>query len=501
MLLRQELNRIQAQFQTFLQRNKWVVIGMLGVVLAFIGGAGLNAVSTPWLFVPDSPFHFDHAWRVYQGEWPQFHDELEIPGFSEDTRFHRTTKHPPLYYVILAPFVGPFIASGNWEMAVAVGRMVTIGIAILSLLALAWAGWVIGGRYRRTLAVAAPAVGGTLVPFVEYTSAIFSDGLLVLMTTVAFTLAALVIYKGPRKSYLIWLALVLLLGMAVRVAFVGMFGLALVAVVASFMIHGRGKLTQNITKGIAYAGLMGLVTVIGIGWFYYFHNFKASGSLITAWPEGMEHARRYKPFLEVITSRHLWYLVLLQLFGWSQHYIVKFTVNQWISYIVFLLGISGSIVWFLKEKIWRLFNKANTAAICVGAMLVAYGGIVFAQQVVYATGYGMYNTRYILPAWVVAGIILAFGLLMWQLRGLVVTAVVTVAWMAVINWIVYTLTAKTALPENLDWYHLLQAGAMQNGFPSIIVPVLLLTIATGVVFTGTALWQLTLPAKVESDPG
>lgn len=453
----------------------------------------MNAVSTPWLFVPDAPFHFDHAWRVFQGEWPQFDDQLQIPEYSRDIRFHRTTKHPPLYYVILAPFVGPFVAGGNWEMGVAVGRVVTLGIAVLSLLALAWAGWVVGGRYRRTLAVAAPAVGGTLVPFVEYTSAIFSDGLLVFMATVTFTLAALILYKGPRRSYLIWLTILLLLGMATRVAFVSMFGLALVAVVASFLIHNRGKLSKNILQGIACASLMGLVTVIGIGWFYYFHNFQASGSLITAWPDGMEHARRYKPFLEVITSRHLWYLVLLQLFGWSQHYIVKFTVNQWISYIVFLLGISGSIVWFLKEKAWRLFNKANAASICIGAMLVAYGGIVFAQQVVYATGYGMFNTRYLLPGWVAAGIILAFGLLVWQLRGLVVTGVVAIGWAAVLNWIVYTLSAKTPLPGNQGWLHLLQAGASHNGFPPGVVPVLLLAIVSGIVLVGISLWRLTSP--------
>lgn len=480
------LPRIRGVFQ----RNKWLSIGVLGAVLAFIGSAGLHVVSIPWLVTADAPFHFDYVWQIYQGTLPEFAEGPIMPVDISIHYYHLAGHHPPLYYAILAPILGPFIAEGNWEVAAGVGRLMTLGIGVLSLLALAGVGWLVGGQYRRMLAVTAPAIAATFGAFILVASGVYSDTLLVLMTTLAFGLSVLVLYRGPRWWYLACLALVLLMGMATRVAFASMFGLALVAVVAAFIIHGKDKIPKNALKGVGYAAIMALITVAGIGWFYYFHNFEASGSFLTHRPDWVEHARRYQSFSTVITSRDLWYLVPFGFFGHSLHRIDDFVLNQWLSYIVFLAGFSGVIVWSVKQKAWRLVSRTNTASVAVTGMFITYFGLVFTQQIVYATGHGMYNFRYLLPAWVVFGIMLGFGLLVWRQRGLVVMFAAILGWIAVIHRAIYILTVETNLSTDQGWLHLLQSGALHNGFHPIIVPAMLVVTAVGLILTGVSLWRL-----------
>jgi hypothetical protein len=477
-------------FRNFLRQNKWVVIGVLGAVLAFVGGGGLSVVSVPHLLTADAPYHLDYAWQIYQGKLPQFSVGPTMPADVSMHSYHLTGHHPPLYYGVIAPLVGPFIAAGSWEVATIIGRVMTLGIGVLSLLALAWTGWIVGGRYRKMLSVAAPAVAATFVPFVLVSSAIYSDGLLVLMSTLAFALSALLLYRGPRPWNIVCLAIVLLLGMATRVSFTSMFGVALVAVLSSFIIHGKGTLSKNLLRGGGYAAAMGLLMVIGIGWFYYFHNFEASGSFLTNRLNTAEHVRRYKPFLDVITSKNLWYLVPFGLFGHSLQRLEGFSLNQWLSYLVFLVGVSGSMVWFCNQKLRGFFQKANLEAMAVGTMFIAYSGLVFTQQIVYATGYGMYNPRYLLPAWVVAGVVIGMGMLIWQRRGVIAVAAMAAGWAVVINWLVYTLVTEAHFSVEQGWFHMLQSAATDNGFPAAAIPILLTIIAAGVLLVGVSLWRL-----------
>jgi hypothetical protein len=100
------------------------------------------------------------------------------------------------------------------------------------------------------------------------------------------------------------------------------------------------------------------------------------------------------------------------------------------------------MVWLCKQKLRGFFQKANLEAMAVGIMFIAYFGLVFTQQIVYATGYGMYNPRYLLPAWVVAGIVIGMGMLIWQRRGVIAVATMAAGWAAVINWLVYTWPPK-----------------------------------------------------------
>jgi glucan phosphoethanolaminetransferase (alkaline phosphatase superfamily) len=152
------------------------------------------------------------------------------------------------------------------------------------------------------------------------------------------------------------------------------------------------------------------------------------------------------------------------------------------------------LLWAIRRKVWSLINKKHAIGISIIVVFGMLFVLVFTQQIIYATGFGAFNVRYLLPAWPVIGLCLAFGVSAWpKLRGLGVMLMTLIGWVALINWTVFNLTNRTDLPTGQGRLHLLQANAVQNGFPPEIVPGLLFTLLVGLILVAIALWKLTDP--------
>ena len=137
---------------------KDVFIGVISVVLIYVGISGIVSFATPWwLGVGDSPRHIDYAYAVWHGDIPRFEENLRIPAFNKlrGTQYQNqpASNNPPLFYIIHAPIVGPLIDSGNWKMAIAAGRAFNLLIGIITIITVSVLGWMLGNKNKSNYAV------------------------------------------------------------------------------------------------------------------------------------------------------------------------------------------------------------------------------------------------------------------------------------------------------------------------------------------------------------
>ena len=101
-------------------------------------------------------------------------------------------QHPPLFYLLLAPLVGPLVDAGHGLGAVQLARIVNIAIGALAVMAVAWAtGEVVTGASRRRWMVAAAAIVAPFGALVGTSAAVYNDAL-------ATALGALLLGIGAR---------------------------------------------------------------------------------------------------------------------------------------------------------------------------------------------------------------------------------------------------------------------------------------------------------------
>lgn len=122
---------------------KYLIVGLLGIVLMYLGVAGAISITAPWLARGDGSMHVDYAWRLYHGDIPHRTDHVEYKPFIEAqgrAKPQAAAKNPPLFYAIHAPLIGPLLDSGHWQLGIALGRFLNIMIGIVCIITLSWGG-------------------------------------------------------------------------------------------------------------------------------------------------------------------------------------------------------------------------------------------------------------------------------------------------------------------------------------------------------------------------
>jgi len=412
------------------------------------------------------------------------------------------SQHPPLYYSILAPFVGPEIDKGNVTMAVAEARLITITIASLCIFAFAWAGWILGGDNNVIMAVALPAVGTSLVPFIKVSADIMNDSLLILSTILALTLSSLIIRQGLKSKYLIALSIVCLIGMSSKATFMGVFALSPVTIfVGSFINAPQKTKLKEMLKGFGWIAIIVLVVLAGIGWFYY-RNWSMSGLWYRSGPQSWAAEYQNRPYTslsEVIVHPKLWSLIPGYLHGnpWSGGpKILEMTINSFSSRFLFSMGLIGMMISAIRNRVW---GNRDVRMWLVAGILIVYSALVFAEQIVHATGYGAINMRYMLPLWLPLTLFLCVGVAsIKRLRGIGIIAIIIINWLAVITNSVWFLNVRYKLSSGINnpWSHVVDILTQRNGLPYILLPLTLGSILVGIILIGVSLWKLTSRALI-----
>ncbi len=388
--------------------SRFAVIGIIGVILMYVGVAGVVSVTSPWwLGKGDAPRHIDYAWRVYNKQLPKFEDGLQQKNLQELRknlyRNQPAASNPPFFYALHAPVIGPSLKMGQWQKATAIGRAVNVFIGVLCVLALAWAGWLYGSRGRKNMfVVAVPAIGVMMHYFTTLNLNYAVDVLLVLIGTLSLVAVHKIINKGIKTKYIFWITLLSIAGMATKITYIVFLIVALMALVFVPILHNtwknKPKLFKNISKSFVLCIVILASVALTIGWFYYYHNYKVTGNFITAIPPTFQNTRPSRSTYDVLTSTKLWALLYN-----------GYTAINTLSVALIGFASAGIIMIFNRLKFSaQIKNKKHMALIFL--LWATFTGM-FLIQVIFAAGSGNYFFRYLIPALLPMALFISYGLL------------------------------------------------------------------------------------------
>jgi len=467
---------------------KATLLGILAVILLYVSVVGIISTAVPWDNESDTRYHIDYIWRVYNGELPQFAEGITYGPLRNGAKIHLTASHPPLFYVLHAPFLGPLLKEGNWRRAIALGRAINIFIGVLCIIAFSWAGWVFGGSQRALMAVAVPALSALMYRFTTLNVIFGNDVLIVLFSTIAFVCMYKILQRGLRSNYFWALGVVSVLGMATRAPYVVVLLVSLASIIAAAVIHNKKRLRDSLMLGTIKATLLIAAVALVIGWFYY-RNFQASGSWFKSSPDSFDGGREYKSLSTVITSTKLWGVF------YTHSSNAPFLATAITSFAAAgYLSVTTSM-----NKIRPFYSRQKPFVILVGLMVLATLGVLL-TQIRLAVGYGSINFRYFLPVLLPIGLFLAYGLTRFRIARGQLVAIFVVATAFTTIWPVATSEAvSTMVPAVLTTGNNIGKifiATSNNGVSPVVTSLLMGSFVVGAALLAITLYVLSLPNRV-----
>lgn len=353
----------------------------------------------------DEAAHFDYAVTVWHGHLPVFEDGLAIRSpFGILPPVQWVSQHPPLFYAVLAPVVGPLWDGGHLYAAVLMGRTVNAVLAGLTVLAVGWAARrVLPGR-PAAAAVAAVIVSLTSM-FLLVGGAVYNDLPNVGFGALALGVGASAIRRGLSTRLVVLGAVVTAGGMLSRLSF----AVFVVAVVVAFLCaQGSGWWNRLVGKLVA-AVVAVAAPALAAGWFFL-RNQRLTGNVAGSHPDwaAQNLHRQHFGFVETVTDPLFWSGVFSVFRG---HFADPWGWTWAILLVPLLLAVVVGAVPALRRS-GRLVDGRDTrlADALVAAMLLAVLVLVVFLQVRFTMQGGAAQARYGLPVIPVLAVAMAIGL-------------------------------------------------------------------------------------------
>jgi len=463
-----------------------MLLGITAVILLYVSAEGMISITYPWLQTKSSDqiAHIDMIYRVYNGDLPKATDGVRYQPFIENgvgNVYQRASGHPPLFHALMAPFMGPLLNKGEWKKAIAVGRAMNIFLGILTIFALAWAGWLFGGKRKALFAVAVPALAVLTYRFSRVNTDLSMDILLTLLSTLTIINLYKILQGGLKIKYLAFLALLSVAGMATKASYGALLGLSLGVVVWASYIYGSGTKRKRLIRGSVIAAGICLVVIAAIGWYYYLRNYKTSGSLLTPLQvDDIRGNRSHQSYFDIFGGSQFWSL-----------FYARLTTYTVVSTIITIFAVAG---YFAMKKVNLLKAKKDTfSKWAILLLFFAFLGVVI-TQIKLAYPYGSINFRYLLPAILPISLFLAYGLLEYKwLKGqLVALAAMVMAWATILSIGIRT-TPDGLLPGIPDWWPIIAKiykMAATNDIPAYVTSGLFSMFIIGSVLLCVAMLRL-----------
>jgi hypothetical protein len=254
-------------------RRTWppVRVGVLAAVLLMAVLGGLAVIATPPFASADESAHADYGLTIFlEHRLPTLYDHVDPVIPLQEAKPQHTANHPPLFYLLTGPLLALGVKSGHLIAGYLLARSVSVLASMVTVaLVAAFAHAVFRGR-RPAVTIGAAALAATYAPFVTVSGVLHNDALAVTFSTAVLLFTVLVLRRGPTWPLVAGLALSALAGTAVRASNGSVVLTACLAVLVACVIHAvpGHRWPAGAVQGILRALVVGLTSVVGIGWFF-----------------------------------------------------------------------------------------------------------------------------------------------------------------------------------------------------------------------------------------
>ena len=393
-------------------------LGLAVVLLGYLALASGYALGTPRWNNPDEPAHFNSVAQLARsgqlpvlqaGDWDaqRLGERLASGRFTtpESIDQIRYEGHqPPLYYALLAPLFRLTEGLGSNARVVAL-RGFSIGLGALCVIVVYAAGRTLVPR-RPEVGLLAAGLVAFIPMFTAMSAAINNDALAVLVASTSL----LVVLRGLTYGFGTGGALLVgLLGGALLLTKLTVYPFVPLIYLGLALEAGGPTRPRRLPRVAWYVGLALLVTALVAGW-WFFRNLTVYGpgdpfglrrhDLVVVgqprWPGPGENLESIR-FFGLSIFRSFW-----AQFGW-----MAVVLDARFYGLYLLLGLLGLVG---LRRFWRseLLDWAPSAALGLKLLLAALG-LVVAEVVLYNLSFIQAQGRYLFPALLPIGLLLALG--------------------------------------------------------------------------------------------
>lgn len=435
------------------------------VVVGFILCAAGRALLIPLFGSVDEVNHLDYAFQLWHGQWPDFFEGPVISGAGPKTPLsvQAVSQHPPLFYLIMAPFAGPLTDSFGVLVAGLAARAVNV---LLGAAAVAMIGYAARLAFPKNqlLAPVATLIAATCCSMLGVAGAVYNDTLATALTAACMALTFQFIRSGPSRRRWILLAVVCCAALLTRLSLMVVVAVCMAVVVAEGIARGAGRDRWGRWTSLANAVLVGALVALSSGWFYL-RNLHLTGTITGGHPEwAAEHFNTVAVSVGELAMRPETWQRLLSLF-------VPVPALGRVGLLLILVpaacGLGAGVLTIARKQVTK-------ADIVVVGLLGVEAVLILAMQLKYSAGGGGLHPRYLLPTLLTLAVVMAGGLTCSRR----LAGVATGAWLAA--WAVFFV--------RWWWQQAQQVSASPDGgFPAWPVPATVLLCAGLVVWTAAVI--------------
>lgn len=391
-----------------------------------VGAAGplAYAVGHPAYSTGDEMAHVDYAYQVWLGRFPVFEDGLLLQtdvGFRPSIQW--VAQHPPLFYALLAPIVGPTIGAEHPVVAVMLARGALSVMAALSVLGVRW---MVRGAFpsSTTVPTAAALVYALSSWFPRQGGSIYNDLPAVLAVTIAMGMLFRALRSPSSRRWILGMALALSLASLVRFS-----TLPLAAgLVAALVVH-RVVVLRRAWRAAAETSALALSIVLASGW-WWLRNLRLTGNLQGSQAEYWTQARGWETrgLGEIVLDDQFWFAMMQQLFSTTfMRPREPWVIWGWLGIaLLFLAPVLVGVLALVADR-WRGRREAGAGTeVIVALTLIGVLATVIATQVSYSMSSGSALPRYFFALVPSSAALMAYAFARWRSSILVLLAWIVV---------------------------------------------------------------------------